>query len=259
MGLFPFGGGFTIDGVGSDTWRMYYKTWSISVVPGLRASLVAVPGRTGKKSAGVEIDSRIVRLSLSCFNPSRAGLMANLRAFSAAVDPRVGAHKLILTDDDPNYFIWVVPNSEVPASPELVKADFEVQFEAADPHWYYTTPRSYSWTANNTTTKVVDNINGNASTPVKFHVTGPTTGTATGIKISYAGSSFTYNGTLVSGDTLDVDTDAYTVLKNGVNDIANWGGDDFPLLPPGAAQTMTWHDTNNAGATVTISYNERSI
>lgn len=259
MPIFPAGGGFTIDGVNNETWRIYCQKYSISVIPGLRASLVAVPGRTGKKSAGVEIDSRIVRLSLSCFNVSRSGMLQNLRDFSAAVDPRVGSHKLILSDDDPMFFINVIPTSEVPTSPEFVKADFEIQFEAADPHWYYINARSYSLTANNATPMVVDNINGNTVTPPTFTITRLTAGTVTGIKLTYNGSTFTYNGSIGAGDTLVVNTDNFTVTKNGINDIANWGGDDFPQLGVGAARSITWFDTNNVGANVVVAYNERSI
>lgn len=262
MGLFPYGGGFSIDGVFSDTWRMYYKDWGISIVPGLRASLVSVPGRVGKKNAGMEIDSRIVRMTVSCFNPSRQGMWANMMAFSAAVDPRVGTHKLILLDDNPTYYINVVPNSEVPAKPNLVVADFDIQFEAVDPHWYYMTPRSIPATAvSNSVGITVDNTNGSTTTPPKWTITRPSgTGTMTGVVLTYGGSTLTYNGTIAVGDVVVIDCDAYTITKNGVSDIANWGGDDFPLLAVGAAQPVTWHDTNAAtGAQLAVTYNERNI
>lgn len=259
MGLFPLGGGFTIDGISSDVWCMYYQSWTISIMPSLRANLVSIPGRTGRKSTGTEIDSRIVQMVMSCSNQSRQALHANLKAFARAIDPRSGSHKLCLVDDDPNFYINVVPNTDVQATVNMIKADFTIQWEAADPHWYWITSRSYPWAANNATPLVVANSNGNDSTPVKIHIVGPASGTATGIIITFGGSTFTYNGSLISTDYLDIDTDAYTVTKNGINDIGNWGGDDFPFLAVGASLTMTWHDTNNAGATVTVSYNERSI
>jgi phage-related protein len=259
MGLFPAGGEFSIDGFSSDTWQMYMLDWTIAVIPSLRVNLVSVPGRVGKRSAGTEIDSRIVHLALSCVNPNRAALMANLRAFSAAVDPRGGPHKLCLTDDDPDYYIWVVPNSEVPTSPKIIKADMDVVFEACDPHWYYTTPRSYSWAASNATPLVVANTNGNTSTPVHLHLVGPPVGMAASITIGFGASTVTYTGGLAGTDYVDIDTDKFTVTKNGINDIAHWGGDDFPLLPIGAAVPITWYDTSNLGATVTVTYNERSI
>jgi phage-related protein len=259
MGLFPAGGGFTIDGAHSDTWQMYCRMWSIAVVPGLRANLVSIPGKTGKKSAGTEIDSRIVRLSLSCVNPDRVAMMANLRAFAAKVDPRRGDHRLCLLDDDPNYFINVIPSSEVPVSPNFVVADLEIQFEASDPHWYYVTPRSYAWAASNATPLVVDNSNGNTSTPLHFHLVGPPVGVASSITIGYGGLTVTYTGGLTGADYVDIDTGNFTITKNDINDIAHWGGDDFPLLPIGGAVPITWYDTSNLGATVTVTYNERSI
>lgn len=259
MGMFPYGGAFSIDGVSSDTWLMYIRTWTVAFVPGIRSRLVSTPGRVGKKSGGTEIDSRMVSLELSIFSPSQTQIMRAGRAFSAALDPRTGPHQLIMADADPMYYLMVEPASETPAQSNIVKADFTVQLEAADPHWYSITPRSYSWAAKAGSPLSVDNVNGNVSTPPTFTITGPTSGTATGIIISYGSSTLTYHGTIVSTDTVVINCNNMTITKNGINDIGNWGGDDFPYVPVGAGNTITWSDTNNVGANVTVAYTERCI
>lgn len=254
-GLFPAGGGFTVDEVHSDTWGMFYRSWAIGIMPSLRINLVSIPGRVGKRSAGTEIDSRVVHLSLTAVQQSRPVMMANMRAFTAAIDPRVGPHRLCLLDDDPDWFINVIPNTEISAAPALITADFDATFEAADPHWYYRNPRIYRWDAVSGSSLLgVDNTHGNTPTPPVITVVPAVQ--MPGFTLVYGGSSFTFTGFLNAGDVVVVDVDEFAVTVNGVNRINAWSG-DFPLLPVGAGQTVTW--AANGGAHVTFTYTERSI
>lgn len=258
--LFPFGGSFSIDGISSDTWSMYYSNWEISIVPTVRANLVPVPGRTGKSNAGVEYDSRVVRMTITCLSPDRQQLHDYLRAFTAAIDPRAGGHRLILMDDDDQHYINVLPTSEVPVQPSLIIGTFDVQFEAPDPHWYFYIPRSLAWTpTSNGATTVLPNSNGNDSTPPVWTIRKRVGSAAlSNIVLSYGGSTLTYTGSILDGDVVVIDCDHWTINKNGVPDINHWGGDDFPMVQPGGG-VVSWHDANAAGAQISVAYTERSI
>lgn len=284
--IFASGGAFLIDGVHSDTWRMYIRSWTGAHQPTPRANTADIPGRPGKIPLGAELSSRLVTVDLAVSAADKPTANDLLRLFSAATNPETGPHTLIFQDDQPNYKIGVFPSSLGGGQANLNWAaaangfaTFSVLFEALDPHWYsinsYTPPGS-GWQPRTTLASRTLNLSsfGNRATPIKFTIAYPSVsnvGVLTGIHIAYAGSSFTYNGTLGVGDTLVVDTSNFTVLKNGATDMAHWGGDDFPLLPgtttglapgspPSAAPVVTsliWTDTNTVGANVTVAYTDR--
>ena len=67
-----------------------------------------------------------------------------------------------------------------------------------------------------------------------------------------------YAGSLGAGETLEIDTDDFTVEKAGVSDLANFSG-DFPLIGPGT-NTITY--TDSAGSrtmAITVTRKERSV
>lgn len=283
--LFPLGGAFRIDGVHSDTWHMYLRSWAHQHTPTPRLNLVGVPGKVGKFAQQTELDSKLLSFDIACANLTggRQGMMADFRNFAAALDPRTGGHQMLLEDDNPGWVINVQPSSQSGAQANIQVqqtatgiAYFTMMLEAADPWWYSTTPRSISWQPRSASNKtlVVTN-NGNGETPPVFTITYPTggSGVLTGLKIAYNGSSVTYNGTIGSSDTVVIDCGNWTITKNGVIDITNWGQDGFPMIqgttdglapntPPRTSPvttTMTWTDTNNIGANVTVAYTERSL
>lgn len=265
--LFPSGGAFSIDDVHSDTWRIFMKMYDIALIPGIRASLVSIPGKVGKRSGGMEIDSRIIRMVLASVQSNysrgitvveRSAMHDRLHAFAAAIDPRTGPHKLILLDDYPAWYINVHTASETPVAPNLIMADFTMQFEAADPHFYSNigTVVAPAVVANGATLNLVNN--GNQTTPAKFTLTAagiPVTGTVT---LTIGGVSVIYNGGIGLTDTVVIDTDAFAVTKNNISDIASWSG-DFPLIPPGVINALSYANSNAISATVGITYTERNL
>ena len=265
--LFPNGGAFSIDGVHSDTWRMYMRSFDYALIPGLRLRLQSVPGRAGKRGQGAEIDSRIVRLNLVTVqaNPQngvtiaeRSALNDRLHAFAKTVDPDTGPHKLILLDDYPSWYLNVHIAAETPVAPNLVLFEFQAQFEAADPFFYSITPRVVAATlmANGGSINLVNN--GNKSTPAVFTVTAAGVAIAGAITLTVGGIGVTYGGGISLTDTLVIDTDALTVTKNGVSDIGNWSG-DFPSVPAGASVPLTYNSTGGASANVAVNYTERNL
>lgn len=67
-----------------------------------------------------------------------------------------------------------------------------------------------------------------------------------------------YTGSLGAGETLEIDTDNFTVEKAGVSDIANFSG-DFPLIGPGT-NTITYTDSEGSrNVTIAVNRKERSV
>lgn len=267
--LFPSGGAFSIDGVHSDTWRMYMQSYDYALIPGLRVRLQSIPGRSGKRGKGAEIDSRIVRLSLVSVQANapqignvsaveRSAMHDRLHAFAAAVDPATGPHKLILLDDYPAWFLWVHTAAETPITPNLIIGTFQMQFEAADPFFYSTTARNVAPTsvANAGALNLVNN--GNQPTPGVFTVTATPAAITGPLTLTLGGVGVTYGANLALNDVLVIDTDKLTVTKNGISDIANWSG-DFPLIPVGASVPLTYSCPAGGFASLSVQYTERNL
>jgi hypothetical protein len=96
---------------------------------------------------------------------------------------------------------------------------------------------------------------GETARTVEITVTNPgppsTTATAPTLTLTYAGA-------LAVGETLCIDANDLTVLKNGVSDLANFTG-DFPAIGP---ETNTITYTDSAGSrtmVITVTRKERSV
>jgi len=67
-----------------------------------------------------------------------------------------------------------------------------------------------------------------------------------------------YAGSLGAGETLEIDTDNFTVEKAGVSDLAHFSG-DFPTIGPGT-NTITYTDSaGSRNVTITVYRKERSV
>lgn len=257
--LFEPGGSFSVDGVHSDTWHMFLRGWTMPLLPSLRINLQDIPGRSGKANDGIEYSSKVLALDITATDVDKPTILQSLRAFGVAIDPKVGSHKIRLLDDMPGFWLPAVPTSDIlvtASSP--ISMDFVLTMEAYDPFWYFDAAQHITWVAAKNGTKVLPNA-GNESTPVVITITrGAGSGVLTALKFTFgAGGPFVqYNGSIIAGDTVIIDTGNMTVLKNGVNDIANWSS-DFPYVPPGGV-TVTYTETNTVGANVTFDYNERN-
>lgn len=263
--LFAAGSSFKVDGVHSDTWRMYLRNWSMAMLPSTRSSLTDIPGRTGKRDAGSELSSRLLSYDLSIYQADAPQRHTLMRAFAAALDPRRGAHAIELVDEWPGWYISAIPVSDMTAAPEAgIKTDFTMAVEAADPHFYSTASQTVTWvpTASGQATTLTNP--GNTDTPLIITVSKRPAagGTLQNFDIVVGGVHVHYAGVVVGGDTLVIDTGAFTVKKNNVNDIANWSV-DFPPLPGGPAlgvvSAVSMTDQNNQGATVRFDYRARLL
>lgn len=284
MTLYPVGGSFSIDGVHSDAWNMFCRNWSHSHQAVPRTNHIDIPGRTGKFAQKMELSSKLFSFDMAIYNVlGRAAAIQNLVDFAAATDPRNGLHQLILLDDRPGWWLGITPSSLGSGSTNVTitqstlgHIQFTVSLEAPDPRWYKTTPVSFSWNPRPPGTAVTTTLNNTGTDRAQpvFTIAHPGgAGVLTGVRLAYNGSTFTYNGSLISGDVLVVDMANWTVMKNGNNDIVNWAGDDFPSLAgtvsdlaqftpprtPPVATVLTWSDTNNVGANITGTYTERQV
>ena len=267
--LYPAGGTFSIDGVLSDTWHLFIRDWQHSLIPTPLHHLKGVPGRSGKKNSHAGLSSRVVTLDLTFAD--KATIFADMRAFASAINPvslgdpgaspfatADGSHQLIFIDDNPGFYLKVVPQGDVIVTSSAFYGEATIPFEAFDPFWYSTSSRSIAQAVASGGTIVVPNA-GNVTTPPVITVAYPSggTGALTGVVLTIGTVTLTYNGTIAAGQSVVFDCDKFTVLNNGVNDFANWSG-DFPQIPSGGG-VLGYSDTNHVGATVTVAYTDRWI
>lgn len=190
----------------------------------------------------------------------RKATAANLRSALDDLERALGGvqeKKLYLWDDR---YINAISRSwdpEYGAGAGLLFARYTAEFECEDPFWYDASATSdvqvvtsaptsaTSWTSTNPGSRLVyptititANVSGNISAFALANIT--------------TGKSFTFSGTVLSGNSLIVNCAARTVTNNGNNALANWpSGNIFWWLNPGANTVRL----TGANATVTIAYN----
>lgn len=145
---------------------------------------------------------------------------------------------------------------------DLNYTEIAVDVQFPDPRWFSTTSTSASATFSTSPVAVPMTAAAVGTAPVTYMtITFTSTGDLTNPRLTnatYASSATAigYNGTIPTGQSVVIDTDALTLKKNGVNDIANlyragarqsW----FELFP--FNNTITCSRTSGTG-TVTISY-----
>lgn len=119
----------------------------------------------------------------------------------------------------------------------IVHLDLDFEFQMLSPCWYSTTTHSYAWddmgdgTDDLTTchaesdvpADIVIDHTGNIDQPAAiFTITAVSAVTLVTIHNITTGYSFSYNGTLVSGKILVIDTGAMSVQNDGVDDYAHF-------------------------------------
>lgn len=145
---------------------------------------------------------------------------------------------------------------------DLNYTEFTVDVQFPDPRWFSTTSTSASATFSGSNVAVPMSASAVGTAPVTYMtITFNSTSSLVNPRLTnetYAGSltSIGYTGTIPTGQSVVIDTDALTLEKNGTNDIAklyragarqSW----FELFP--IANDLTFSATSGTG-TVTISY-----
>lgn len=131
---------------------------------------------------------------------------------------------------------------------------YRIDFFCDDPFWYAATATSSDQAVTYNPTSWAHSNGGDALVyPVVSVIAGgsPVSGGVT-ITNSTTGKSFTYSATISAGQTLAVDCGNFTVLNNGVSDLASWSG-TFIWLQSGS-NSMLYAGSN---CTVRIAYTQR--
>lgn len=145
---------------------------------------------------------------------------------------------------------------------DLNYTEFSMDVQFPDPRWFSTTSNSASATFSGSNVAVPMSASAVGTAPVTYMtITFNSTSNLANPRLTNETypdslSSIGYNGTIPTGQSVVIDTDALTLEKNGTNDIANlyragarqsW----FELFP--IANDLTFSATSGTG-TVTISY-----
>lgn len=118
--------------------------------------------------------------------------------------------------------------------------EFSLNFVAPEPYFVSTNYSRVKQTITGTTTFTVT-VAGNAFSRPVISITNNTSNISSlTIENLTNGNTISYVGSLVTGNALVIDCDAYTVQNNAVDDIANFTGDlDTILLPGGNELKVT--------------------
>jgi predicted phage tail component-like protein len=262
---------FSFDGTRADEFGIYLGQSHRRLHGGTRERRVTIPGRPGQYDAGSEPDMRQLELELAMIAPDRRTLNENLHAFAAVMDPTKGYRQLIF-DDDPERCLYAKLVGDVPNDLVMLYSTFTITVQA-DPYYYDLEPTMITWNATGGGSTTIEN-GGTAECPVQITVTPLTVGrvrqVAAGLggvgallaplsapTLTVAGTTVGYTGQLLPGDTVVIDTDAYTLEKNGTLAIEDWTG-EMPLLPPGDV-ALVENDSHDVGATFELSFTQRYL
>lgn len=239
----------------------FLTSWNVPPFPNTRDNELDTPGVLGIYDAGTEIARLDVTMQVGFWTASggRKAIRQAIREFIAWIDPRQG-YVPVTFQEDPDFFLMLKPTSTtgsgiITMNPEggtgEAAATVDVQWKAADPHWYSNvTGEQTVGPITSAATGHLDNVGG-APTPMGITVQA-TAAVAGGFIITVGGETIQYNGALVNGDVIFIDTDAWVMTKNGGNAIGAWSG-SFPMLQPGN-QDLT---VNKAGLNVTVNFTPR--
>lgn len=133
--------------------------------------------------------------------------------------------------------------------------DFSLSFVAPEPYFISTNYIRVKQTISATPTTFTVTPSGNAFTRPIIKITNSSSNiTSLTFENLTNGQTFSYVGSLSTGNSLIVDTDAFTVQNNGTDDIANFTGDLDTILLPGGNQIRI---TGLVSGTVRVDYLDR--
>lgn len=263
-------------------------------IPETRQKTLEIPGRNGVWNFGADMGVRVFNIPCIVQTASQSALSTATRALASALFDSRGHPKTVKLsfDHDPGIFYNVscTGNLQVNRLEFGKTGNFVLSLVAHDPHGYgpdvvisrtissgvdsfwmeYHTaePESLAYVtadgdvymvylpeqagADNKT--IVITNSGNVDVYPKISIKNEGVNTISGFSIS----GFSYIGTLAPGDAVSIDSNDFTLTKNGLNDLNNMNG-DFPILNLG--ENMLEYSDSEADRTVKIDieYNLRWI
>lgn len=178
------------------------------------------------------LDARTIVVDAAVSGSSRANMYGVLDAIKARVNK--GLLTIVFSDNGGRQIqgYGFVDGSEIP--PEWVQLTVPIKFVfvCPDPRW-----RDVSQTILGSSNPHTLTPLGNARMPLVIKITGNNATPATNPTVTYKNSSgatiasFTWTGTLTGSETLVIDTEFFSVKKNGTNVISTFSGDFFDANP----------------------------
>ena len=137
----------------------------------------------------------------------------------------------------------------------LVAMRYVIDFFAADPFWYSTSATSVDQVASYGVTAWTHTNSGDAMVWTTITILADQGGAVTApfsLANSTTGQTFTYNGTIASGQSLVINCANFSVANNGTSDLTNSSGSLIQLDSGGNSMVFT-----GVAATVRIAYTQR--
>jgi len=239
---------FTFGGVSSDQFGIIVLRVSRSLLPATRDRRLTIATRHGEWDFGPYLESRKMELTCAVVGDDRAALLTSLEAIASCLDPMAGYKQLIISDQPDRY--WnALYSGTINVDLLLAKGEFTIPFIVTDVSPHALLPSSASGDVGSGAGLPVTNsglqtvpfvltatVVPDGSVYTKYVAAGLGTGAPLGISevtFSIGSAWMKFSGSIVPGDTLEIDTAARTCKLNGESVLNKWSG-TWLSLPAGA-------------------------
>lgn len=208
------------------------------LLPATRDNTEEIPGRHGELDFGTEFKPRYIELQVNTRNGLIPLEKSQLqRLFAKYLDPTKGAKTLIFSDD-------IEKTYRVKYSGQIDIKQFASWFQFVIPFKMHDPIITGSFEKVLIGSRNIDN-DGTFETPIIIEIAGSSTNPT----VTIGADSFSYTGTIPSGQMLIIDTDKATAKLNGANVLDKITGPLPYYIQPGSVSvtagdnvTIRWHD-----------------
>lgn len=209
----------------------------VELLPEPRNMSEEVPGKHGELDFGSEYKARSARLHVATYDglsPEQKEQMK--RSIAKYLNPVAGTKKLVFLYDIGKQYI-VKLDGRIEPTEYADWFEFEIPLKMSDP--FIESTDEHSLTGSGTITNA-----GNFETGLIVEIAG----SATNPSVTIGTNVLSYTGTIASGQTLVIDTEAQTAKIGSTNAAGSYNG-VFPMLPSGNTSvtassnvTVKWRD-----------------
>ncbi len=212
------------DGVDIGVFGVRILSVSGRMMPPVKSTTISIPGSDGTYYVRSHIEQRVLDVKLCIKAKTKAEYLSSTSNLMTLLDPTKG-EKSIIFNDDPSKTYYGRFEGQSETYRQYAYSENVFTFVCSDP-LAYGVRQLYSVTPDSVI--VVDN-SGSRSTPFIATITGP----AAFPHIEVNSKWFRYEGTLMTGDELIIDTNtkAMTAKLNGANVVDKISGELFELDP----------------------------
>jgi len=226
--------GFTFAGEHSTAFHVRLLKSPISILPGTRDKVLSLPGRHGALRMKPDLRERTLTMDCWLAATSMTELQARLTSVRAWITPLRGLQRLILDSIPDRFYLAAYAGGGIDAAIVARQGHFTLTFVCPDPFVYAVNPDVVTLSASPHTLS----LRGNAPADPLLRLQGSSSGLA-GQQISLAVGPQTiiYRGALTTGEWLEIDCAAKTVMRvsgtGRANVLPQLDKPTFPQLLPG--------------------------